>query len=80
MGMTLNLIPVSPFPCPKSKNSLFNRHHAHRRAANIDPLPCPKRQAVQQGSQMSLMKPSIVQRGYDKSNLLPVKRYAVMAE
>lgn len=26
------------------------------------------------------MKPSIVQRGYDKSNLLPVKRYAMMAE
>jgi len=29
---------------------------------------------------MSLMKPPIVQRGYDKADLLPVKRYAVMAE
>jgi len=26
------------------------------------------------------MKPPIVQRGYDKANLLPVKRYAMMAE
>jgi hypothetical protein len=29
---------------------------------------------------MSLMKPPILQRGYDKANLFPVKRYAVMAE
>lgn len=28
-----------PIPLSKVQNSLFNRHHAHRRAANIDPLP-----------------------------------------